>query len=235
VPGDADPDAGLAALHASDLYLATACSDGDAGALAAFVAHILIRVGDFVARVDRSAAFVDEVRQRLRERMRVARGGRPGICAYAGRGALASWVHVAALRTALDLRRSEGDVREAGDDEPAWEQAGPELGYVRERYREDFRAAFRAALAALDAPARRLLRMHFLDGLSLSQIGAVERLDKSNVSRRLAAIRTQILQATRDRLLAKLPLGVDELDSLLGVMRSQHDVSIEHLLLRSRA
>jgi RNA polymerase sigma-70 factor (ECF subfamily) len=219
--------------HATDLYLAAACAAGDARALAAFEANFLSKVGSFISRVDRSAPFADEVRQRLRESLLVGKSGRPGIAAFAARGALMSWVHVAALRTALDLRRSEGDVRETPDGDAAWADLHPELNYIQQRYREDFRAAFQAALAGLPAPERRLLRMHFVDGLSLRQIGAIEHLDKSNVSRRLAAIRASVLEGTRAQLRGRLRIDESELDSLLDVMRSQLDISIERILGRT--
>ncbi len=219
--------------HAVDLYLAIACACGDANALALFDQHFLSKVAAFVARVDRSPAFADEIRQRLRESLLVGKSGRPGIATFSGRGALSSWVHVAALRTALDLRRSEGDVRESPTVEAFWADTHPELGYIKERYRTDFRAAFAASLSALAPPERRLLRMHFVDGLSLSQIGTVEKLDKSNVSRRLATIRRAVLADMRERLKARLGIEESALDSLLDVMQSQLDISIERLLGRS--
>ncbi len=106
--------------HATDLYLAMACATGDPRALQLFDESFLVKVSAFIARVDRSPAFADEVRQRLRDTLLVPKTGRAGIAAYAGRGALVSWVHVAALRTALNLQRSEGDVRESPEGEAVW-------------------------------------------------------------------------------------------------------------------
>jgi RNA polymerase sigma-70 factor (ECF subfamily) len=228
---DASPEEVLPSLHTDDIYLACACAAGDVPALELFDAQLLTRVGDFVARVGRAPQFVDEVRQRLREALLVGRsGGRPGIAAFSGRGALASWVNVAALRTALDLRKREGDVREASEDDAVWAESHPELGYIKEHYRSDFRAIFQSVLASLPSPERRLLRMHFVDGLSMSQIGAIEKLDKSNVSRRLQAIRATVLQKTREGLQQRLGIDEAELDSLIGVMHSQLDVSLERFL-----
>ncbi len=75
--------------------------------------------------------------------------------------------------------------------------------------------------------------MHFVDGLSLSQIGAIEKLDKSNISRRLAQTRADVLAGTRARLRERLQIGDSDLNSLLDAMGSQLDVSIERFLGRS--
>src|SRR5262249_26812555 len=96
----------LAGLHANDLYVACACADGNAAAVAIFEREYLARVVASAARVNRSPDFVDEVRQRLRERLLV--GAAPRIADYNGSGPLAGWVRVAVIRTALNLRRDEG-------------------------------------------------------------------------------------------------------------------------------
>src|SRR5581483_4498624 len=99
-----------AAVAGSDLYLACACARGVPAALAALDRAVLLRVPAFICRVSTDAAFADEVRQQLRERLLVAPpGGAPKIAEYGGAGALHAWVRVAALRTALNLRRNRDD------------------------------------------------------------------------------------------------------------------------------
>src|SRR5262249_39146452 len=56
----------------ADLSLACACARGDARALAVFDATVLREVPRYVAHVDASPAFADDVCQRLRERLFVA-------------------------------------------------------------------------------------------------------------------------------------------------------------------
>src|SRR5580658_856001 len=60
-----------AELHASDLFLAAACARGHPEALAAFDESFLSHVAAYVARLNPSAEFADEVRQRLREKLLV--------------------------------------------------------------------------------------------------------------------------------------------------------------------
>jgi RNA polymerase sigma-70 factor, ECF subfamily len=214
-------------LHLGDLYLACACAAGDATAIAALERSFLVDVPRWLARMDGGDAFADEVRQQLRERLLT--GERPRIASYAGRGPLRSWLHVAALRVASNARRGDRPLGESGDLPLA--EPDPELRLLQQRYKEQFRDAFAAAVAALGVGERQLLRLHFLDGVALGQIGALYGCDKSTVSRKLSAARQTLFEETRRRLRAQLRLTEAELTSLMRLVRSQlHDLSITRLL-----
>src|SRR5215475_13883246 len=101
----ADPEGYLAAVHAEDLYLACACSAHDAAAIRALEARHLARVPAALARLRATPDRADEVAQRLRERFLV---GARAIADYSGRGPLAAWVRVAAVRTLLSMLRHDG-------------------------------------------------------------------------------------------------------------------------------
>jgi RNA polymerase sigma-70 factor (ECF subfamily) len=224
---DADPG------HLADLYLASACADGDATAWQLLDHHLLSAIPVLLRRIDASAAFGDEVRQRLRTRLAVSPSGGSGtIGDYAGRGALKSWLHISATRIALKLKREQHREDEVGDSEADRILAtpDPELAFIKHRAREDFRLAFQAALADLPARERYLLRLHYLDRLTLAQIGALEQLDKSTISRRLESARQTLLDETTRLLRERLQLETSELDSLFGLIASQLDVSIEAFL-----
>src|SRR5580692_3788083 len=143
----------LAALHAADLYLACACEARARGAVEAFERAYLGQVGVFLARTRPSPAVVDEVRQVLREKLFVGRpGAAPKIVEYDGRGALASWVRVIAIRAAIDLKRqSRADEDGAGPAPDAQVGPDPERGYFKGRYGEAFNDAIRSAVRALAA------------------------------------------------------------------------------------
>src|SRR5262245_18454262 len=94
--------------HAPDLWLAIACSRGDAKALAIFEQKFLPEVARGVAAVDPSPTFADEVIQELRAKLLVAGAdGEVRFARYDGRGPLVAWLRVIALRIALDMRRKD--------------------------------------------------------------------------------------------------------------------------------
>ncbi len=218
-------------LYVEDLYLACACVDGLPRALAAFDERHLTAVPRYLARLDRSAAFADEVRQQLRERLFVGSHGEPPrLVSYSGRGPLATWVKVAAIRVALNLRRGDRDASLSRGDEPMI-AGDPELLLLRRRFAADFNAAFALAVGALGVQERQLLRLHFLDGLTLGEIAALHDVDKSTVSRRLQASREALLGETERLLRERLNLADGEVTSLIRLIRSQFgDVSVARLL-----
>jgi RNA polymerase sigma-70 factor (ECF subfamily) len=235
LPPGAPLAASLEALHAEDLYLACACATGDERGLQAFEAEFLPQVADYVGQIDRDPVFVDEVRQRLRERLFVPAepGARPRISEYTGRGALGAWLRVVAVRVALNLRRrARPTVPADGEDAPTLRSPAPdpEVDYLKTRYGEEFRAAFRATLGALSQDERNLIKLHYLDGLNIDEIGVAYRVHRATVARWLAQARERILEETRRRLAERLDAGTEDIDSVLALVRSQLDVSIYNVL-----
>jgi RNA polymerase sigma-70 factor (ECF subfamily) len=216
---------------AADLLLACGCANGDSEALAAFEAGYVSQVASFIARVDASPAIVDEVKQRLRERLLVDDGlKRPRIGDYGGRGRLASWVRVAAIRIALDMKARGGmHVDEAAAD-ALFVEDDPELDYLRVRYREQFQNAFVEALATLDPRDRLLLKLNLIDGLNIERIGRMHGVHRATVARWIAAAREQLFERTRDSLHRELGVSATEFASLVRLVRSQLDVSLCRLL-----
>ncbi|MBN1206533.1 MAG: sigma-70 family RNA polymerase sigma factor [Myxococcaceae bacterium] len=224
----------LRRLHAADLYLACACTQGLTAAQAALDTRFLPKVDAAVARVEGSGDGAAEVRQRLRERLFTSEEGRPPhIADYQGTGPLAAWLRAAAVRTALNLQRSRRR-RARAEEEVLAEGTVPggdlELDYLRRQHQGDFRAALAEALAALPTRERTVLRLHFVEGLSLERIGAMYQTHKSTVSRWLARARTDVLAEVRRRLAERLQLSSGELQSLLRTVRSQLDASLSKLL-----
>jgi RNA polymerase sigma-70 factor (ECF subfamily) len=218
----------LARLHAGDLYLCCACLDGDAAALARFDQLHVQPMGPVIARVDGAGDLVAEVTQRLRERLLA--GAAPRLAQYNGRGPLAGWVRTAALRLALNVREQVGTrravERSAGSDVVA--ALDPELEIMKRTYKEDVEAALKAALQELGPEPRQLLRLHFMDGVTLEQIARVHGVNRSTISRRVSAARAELLHKTRQAL-AALQLSDDSLDSLLRLVESQLDMSLSEL------
>jgi RNA polymerase sigma-70 factor, ECF subfamily len=221
-------------LQGADLYLACACAGGDAASVAAFDRHYLAPLPQVLARKGLALDLADEVVQSLRERLFVgAAGSRAKIVDYDGRGSLAGWVRVAAVRAASNARRDEGTraTIAGGAASPAsMTVIDPELALVKRRYGEAFQAALDDAFASLSGEERNVLRLYFMDGLNLDAIARVLGLSRATVGRRMISGRAQVLEETLRLLGERLPASPTELQSLLGIVRSKLDVSLGALV-----
>jgi RNA polymerase sigma-70 factor (ECF subfamily) len=238
LPDAADLESALRAMHTADLYLACACLRGDAGAVAAFDAHCLSVVDRALARLGIDGDAVNEVKQRLRRSLLVADDGQPRIAGFAGRGDLRSWLRVLAIHEALAIaRRAQRDI--AADEDRlvdlACVGASPELEYFKRVYRREFEIAFREAVHSLSDRDRILVRQHFLDGVSVNDIGRLYRVHRATAGRWLDRARDALLAATRDRLMARLDVPPAELESILRLVLSQLEISLRPLFRHHRA
>jgi RNA polymerase sigma-70 factor (ECF subfamily) len=223
----------LERLRVAELYLTCACAQGDPAAIAAFEAVYLRDMAAGLPRPTRGASIEGDVTQAVRERLLVHRDGEPArIAEYSGRGALASWVHVVAVRTALRMmrgrkRQAELDGRYVlGSDN----HGDTEVAYLKKRYRAQFAEAFHAALGTLEPRDRNVLRQHYVDGLTMEEIGVVYHVHRITVVRWIERARTALAKETKRRLAGKLGVGKRELESILRLIRSQLDVSLRRYL-----
>ncbi len=232
----------LARLAIEDLAVAWACAEGLPGAAALFEKEWLARLPEQL-RARRLAPFlVDELLQVVRTRMLLAgRDGRPGIAAYSGRTSLRGWLRVVAARVAIDLQRRRGAVLpavEAGGP-PAGQPPGsgdsPESGLVLRRHRPDLEAAFAEAVAALPSEQRELLYLHYVEGLTIDDIGARQEVHRATAARWIAAGREAIVEGTRRRLEARLALSPSECASLLRALLGDFQMSVSSVLRQHRA
>jgi RNA polymerase sigma-70 factor (ECF subfamily) len=226
--------ASLPSLHLADLWLACACAAGDRHAHEELDRRLRAAVPSAAARMRASSSFIEEVQQRLRQKLLVGGpDGQPKICAYVARGPLSSWLRAAALREALNLLEGERD--DATLDGVALGRlpasgSDPELDLVRRRYAPEFKSALDEALRGLPPKERNLLRLYFVQGLTVEEIGRMEGTHKSTISRWLARTRASVLAEVRRRLGQSLRLSPRELDSLIGVLRSQLHLSLHRAL-----
>lgn len=227
----------LERLHLGDLYLACACAQGVPAALAAFEARLLPEVDVALGRMKLPPATVDEVRQQLRQKMLVSTPEAPArLAAYPGTGPLVGWVRAAALWLALDqLRRGAGDAHADDTALPFLVEPGddPELAYLKTTYRAEFNAAFAQALTSLAPRQRNVLRLKYLDGLSIDQLGALYGVHRATAARWALSAQEALLAETRRLLTERLRLTHSQLDSVLRLISSQIDVNLSRLL-RSR-
>ena len=221
----------LDALKTCDLFLCCACLAGDQQALARFAEEHLAVGLSAVASMESSSALADDIGQILNQRLLVGGEERPPkLAAYAGRGELASWVRVAAVRIALDHLRSDSRRGRQLDEDALLDIASPEqdqeLSYLKRLYRQQFKAAFQAALAALESRDRNVLRLQLLDRLNIDQVGAIYDVHRATVARWNVKLRDRLLTETRKILLARLKIDRSEFESIMRLIQSQFDVSI---------
>jgi len=223
-------DRGAKAEHLADVFLAWAAGRGEAAALRRFERLVAPDLEATARRVDRSPAFVDEVRQVLRVRLLVADKGRVRIHDYVGRGPLRGWVGVAALRVALNLRHRPASSGPEILAELVSGEADPELRHLKTLYRAEFREALEAALAALPERRRAILRLCYVDGLKLADLARLYRVHESTASRWLSQAAAEVADEARRRLVARLALSPSSLESVTRMVVSNLDLSIARIL-----
>jgi RNA polymerase sigma-70 factor (ECF subfamily) len=220
-------------LHIPDLFLAFACGRGDAKAVAAFEANFVSAIPEVLARMGKVIP-KDEVVQLLRAKVLLAQGERPPkILDYSGRGPLAGWLRVAAVRTALDLARQTPAERSPNEDVlegAAATSEDPELLHIRRRHVDDFKAAFKGAMSALSVEDRNILRLQLVDGLSIDEIGAVFGVHRATAARWLARCRERVRDETKRLLSERLNMTDSEFHSMVLILQSDLDISISGLL-----
>jgi RNA polymerase sigma-70 factor (ECF subfamily) len=219
-------------LRAADLYLACGCLDGDSAALRAFAA-LLDEVGRKLRRLARNDEALADAKQVVQQNL-LARGERsPALAEYSGRGELGGWLRISLGRELVRLgKRNEREapldtgeaalVAHAADD--------PETAYLKAHYRLEFKAAFAAALTALSDSEQRVLRYSTVERLSIDEIARLEGVHRSTAGRDVARARAHLAERTRAALQEKLQVGAEQLESILRLVPSQLDVSIQRLL-----
>lgn len=215
----------LQTLRAGDLWIAFGCTTNDPTAIAAFTRLFLPDLRSALHRAfDRGLA--DDAELKLMDKLFLAGEGGARLASYGGRGALGPWLRAVAIRAAIDLMRAR---RELPTD-PAGldgEQVDPLLASLKQRYRDEFRTAFREAAAELTDRDRTLLQYKFVEDLSVDEIGAIYRVHRATVARWIAVIRESLFEGTRARLMARFGGTDSDIDSVLRLIDSQLDASLE--------
>lgn len=193
--------------HTSDLFLATACSAGVGGAAELLVRRHGRAIGTALARLQLSPTLRDEAYSKTLEIVFVGEGSGPAINGYQGRGGLAGWLKVAAVRAAHRVLRQR-DTDPAGlaqreptsvdlvDAEAVWSEQ--ERALLDAEGAQVFRTAFRDAIDRLDPEDQRTLRLHYVDRLSIDALAELWSVHRATAARRVAklrqGIRTEVLQ-----------------------------------------
>jgi RNA polymerase sigma-70 factor len=225
----------LAPLSLSELYLACACLRGMEAAQELFVRLYLAKLPGSLRQSRPSHTTLEDICQLAREKILVPTPeGRPKIAEYTGRGALQSWVRVTAMRIAIKQQATEkpGPEEDAQTLLSALPAPGvdPELDAIKRRHQVDLRQAMCEAFSTLSSEDRHLLRLYFVDALSMYELAALFRVSQPTISRWLKSTRETVYQETRRHLQARLGLSQRDFQSFLALLDSQLELSISQLL-----
>jgi len=218
----------LAAAPAGDLVLAGACTLGEATAAAAFD-RVLTEVDAAGASVGATKDQVAEVKQMLRLQLLVGKDGKPpGIAGYRGKGPLRGWVRITATRELIRVKKKQ--LREVpieqSLDHLLSTRIDPSLDAMKAEYRTEFAAALRDAIGDLSAEDRTLLVQQVVHGASIDEVGAAFGVHRATAARWLNRARAALVAATHKRLAERLKLPVEQIESVIRLVRSQLDASV---------
>ena len=220
------------AARPADLVLACACALGDAPALDAFHASCVAPLGRLLGPLRLTPALRAELEPCLW--MRLFGGAHPKIGSYSGKGPLAAWVRVVATRLAIDLRTQRGPLADAeGDAVLAGAVADglpPEVAVARRRYGGALEEALASAIGRLNDDDRRLLRWHFVDGLSIDGLAVRLSIHRATAARRIVKLQKLLLADVSSRLCLDLKTSTSEIRSLVDALGQELQVSISRLL-----
>ena len=224
----------LADLRIADMWLAFACLDGDTSALAHLERSYFRRLQPVVARVAPEAA--DAVLAALREILLLPGQGSLGLASYAGRADLWTWLRISAVRSAVRAHRRAQRREGMEPDELALLGvadalgSAPETEHERRRFVAEVTAAIEGAFGQLPVRDKTLLMQHYVDRLTTEQLGRLHGVHRVSISRRLVRARRQLLAWARAALVERLALTSSECDSVLRLVRSQLDITLERVL-----
>lgn len=226
----------LPKIRAADLFLACACAAGHPSAIAIFEGTCMRHADDGVRRKGISRDVTEEAKQNVRERVLIGDGS-PRILGYDGRGELKQWLRVAVVREAIALSKK-------ADKEPSLsyelftivdDAANPEVAFFKARYRSEYKHSFEAAITQLDARERSLLRQTYILGLNVDQIGQIYQVHRATAARWVQSAREELLSKARLELARRTGATRLELESIVQMIESQLNVSLNRLLAtRSR-
>ena len=221
-------------VDAAELYLALACASGNSDAIACFEDAYFPQIDQALTRMKLDSRTIDDVKQAVRWKLFVAReNDPPNILKYAGRGQLAGLVRVAAVRAALThLERQRHRQRLAYNFTPEATQDDhtPELALIKHNQRGAFKHILYRAIRKLASRERTLLRLKFVQNLSIDDLATLYRVHRATAARRLLRARDQLIATTQELVLQTWKISEDELPSLGDIFESQISLSLERLL-----
>jgi RNA polymerase sigma-70 factor (ECF subfamily) len=216
---------------AGDLYLACAAGAGDHAAVRVIEERFIARLPARIRRLGATSETVSDVLQTVRERL--FSGNAPRIRAYNGAGPLEQWIKVVAIRTAIDLHRTDQSIPRI---DGAWLEtvAPPDNDtsalMMKVEYKRELEAALRDLVTTLSARDRAVLRLHVVEGASIEKIAAIYAVHRVTVARWVWNAGEALLEGLRARFKEKFGIVPREFDSMARLARSQLSIDLAGLL-----
>ena len=214
------------------IVIVAGCLAGDRRAQACFAERYFRRVRPALKSIGLDDASTDDIQQRVWVKLFVGGGTeQPAIVEYLGKGDLAAFVKVVATRLALSERRR--DKPRAGDEALVHlpdRTASPQFAYLNASEGALLRSTVEEAAKALSAEQRVLLRLCYVDGLTVDEIGATYNVHRATAARRVARARALLILNVRKLLKNRLNVDSSELDSVMRDVQSALHVSISRIL-----
>ena len=222
----------LPSICTRDVYLAIACLDGDSAAAAHLEREYFVEADIAARKLRGSDDQAAELRGHLRKVLFTADGDRKaGLAEYTGRGDLRGYLKVTATR---ELIRVINKGRKEQPIEPMLDrfqiERVPELSLLRDKHGPAIAAAMRAALEKLPERDRALLRYTLVDDWTVDQLGELYGVHRATAARWAAAARDKLGELIRDEIAKRLAIDTSEVESLIALVRSRIDVSLERIL-----
>lgn len=225
--------AAIASRATNDVYLACACVAGDDKALAVLDSQVFAALPAAMGRLKLNSAAIEEAIQRARTKLLVGNEGQGKLIDFSGTGDLRGWVKVIAIRDALRTARKEKREVSLTDELEAAlpaEALDPELAYQRRLYHGEFKASFEAAVDELAPRERTLLRQSIVYNSTVDQVAVVYQVHRATAARWIAKAREQLATKTRAHLRDRLKISDSQFGSIVRLIESQMNLSMERLL-----
>jgi RNA polymerase sigma-70 factor (ECF subfamily) len=100
---------------------------------------------------------------------------------------------------------------------------------MKQLYKAEFTAALREAVAGLARRERELLRHSLVEGTSIDQLAVRYGAHRATLARWIAAARETLFGTFRTSLMSKLSIDKTEFETLLRLIQSRFDLSVEKL------
>jgi RNA polymerase sigma-70 factor (ECF subfamily) len=203
--------------RAAELELSRACAAGDGAAIRAFEAAFFGELRACHRRIQPQALDLDELAQRVREKLFVKRA----ISSYSGNGDLRRWLRVLTTRLIYDHMRSHHpEVPLEEELLPDARVLAVDASLAKSQLRAEIRMALRQAFAALTDRQQLLVRSE-VRGTAPSAIAATYQVHLRSIQRWIREAHETFLAEFRRVLAQRLRLAPGELSSVLTFARSQ--------------